>query len=1561
MLLAVTMLPVAGLQAAYADEPAAEVVDGGLVYKVADGAVTLVGFEDGAAPEGALVVPETVGDSATVKAVEIAEGQVAEGVTSLALPPTVESVKTEGLAAAFPALTSIEVAGNDGAYSSVAGMLFRSAEGQTSSDGTAFAEDALELVWASPAMVVARIPLECKAIAAGAFVDAAALETVMSFGKMESIAAAEKDEDGNVTKPGAFTDEQIGRLTIVVPGTNYAVTGEGAERVSGSVALSEKTDMLEKRKAWFHHGFDTSQIIMGAPFGEIEGVNAVSEDGKMEDRSLVTPLENGKSHLELTPEEAAEKAARRGEDPEAGLSFSYQASMDLSVRWLGDKTATPARVEIPAYAKVDGVTYQVTQIEPNAFEGAVFLASVAIPEGVTSIGESAFAGCVNLKSVSLPSTLKTIDYAAFKGTALESVDIPDSVRWIGGEAFDEGSVFIGDNESIANDEGGSPEGGVHAYAGAGDIGAWTPAWQTPDQSTTPVLVGVGSGNCEVKHAGYRYVELKDYGYLDTSSDEFLTVSDARLVKGVSYTAPLGTAREGLSHSWYGTSDYWTGDSKVLGYKSDLNIIFTGHQQLGARSDVPCRWAELKDTPEDVDSLRILYQTAEHRGTSDITATQTAKLIGQSAVAPLTYGHTMVPYLPGPGRYALVWSVGSLISYKVTYDSTCSTASGLRERFTVEDSDKHLVDPVRKGYRFVGWTGPGNPTTPKKGSEFDIDIAGVAGEELAYTAHWEPKRFNVTYAANGGTWASGSAPTGEQYAYGEGTALAPSSSITREGYWFMGWTPAKEPTTPVGEWYTTELPEVAKQAGTEWYGDVSLTAVWKPKTYALTYDISKAADDSISIKPGETKTFVHPSAITDIQGLSYDEASLADCREGNRHIDLSAIGEAHKAEYLDMDLATLSGEPAGYEFHGWVKPDYVAGTSPDGDATWGAGEEGWHAFTKDVVDALWAAQDDASTNDPTTNEATVYGVYKALGTTAIELRANGPVGAPDAGTTDPDGKQLEWASGSSDALSAQSIFYWPRKGLVDTAAGQTSETGYVDGAGQNLSTWDVNGSTNAAGIDREMLKRYGYRFLGWGVQGATRADDVTYIAYNEDDGQLTLTEAGQKLVKDGWNGGAAVKPVTWDALWEVRTYEITLRLPAPAVKEVSLAPEEEARESYQWWETTDDANSSWYTAVKEWSYWDKFTVPGYQLRSGFNTYEGWYRDSDHQGNVVITHDQGKNGSDPMIGSGDAIFRVSPDKLPAGPTGGSMAETDSGLEAPDGAVTLWMCYTPIYIDVTAPIGVFLAENDAYVVGSDKRTDLETAAKFTVKGGTHDLVLTGVTATDVVSGEVGAGETKDGITTYPVANLAVKGDEAAGGKPGLCEQMFKIYNPSEHGDTRFGKLGSRIFWVSPKGTVTPEGATHDQMTGTKDTGSRRYFGFASGIDNTLADNQKDEGDALDGFKLKKDATAADAKGGLEVIGTETAADGSVLSKTYRFYYGLDLRKTDFNLGAIQAMVEGDDAWQYNTAYKKPLVKVMFTFAVEQVPMVAYSARFGETVEDGAGVRDNGGESVTEEIVVG
>ena len=62
--------------------------------------------------------------------------------------------------------------------------------------------------------------------------------------------------------------------------------------------------------------------------------------------------------------------------------------------------------------------------------------NVEIPESVRNIGGSAFAGCIMLKSVSLPDGLETIGSSAFLGCKkLKSVNVPKSVSKIESNAF----------------------------------------------------------------------------------------------------------------------------------------------------------------------------------------------------------------------------------------------------------------------------------------------------------------------------------------------------------------------------------------------------------------------------------------------------------------------------------------------------------------------------------------------------------------------------------------------------------------------------------------------------------------------------------------------------------------------------------------------------------------------------------------------------------------------------------------------------------------------------------------------------------------------------------------------------------------------------------------------------------------------------------------------------------------------------------------------------------------------------------------------------------------------
>lgn len=117
-------------------------------------------------------------------------------------------------------------------------------------------------------------------------------------------------------------------------------------------------------------------------------------------------------------------------------------------------------VVIPESVTYNGVTYPVTAIGNQAFQGCVGLTSIIIPNSVISIGNSSFCNCEGLKSIEIPNSVTTIDAYAFESCygltnikignsvtkinfmafygcrGITSIEIPNSVRFIGYEAFE---------------------------------------------------------------------------------------------------------------------------------------------------------------------------------------------------------------------------------------------------------------------------------------------------------------------------------------------------------------------------------------------------------------------------------------------------------------------------------------------------------------------------------------------------------------------------------------------------------------------------------------------------------------------------------------------------------------------------------------------------------------------------------------------------------------------------------------------------------------------------------------------------------------------------------------------------------------------------------------------------------------------------------------------------------------------------------------------------------------------------------------------------------------------
>ena len=84
----------------------------------------------------------------------------------------------------------------------------------------------------------------------------------------------------------------------------------------------------------------------------------------------------------------------------------------------------------------------ITCIAGYAFRRCTNISSVSIPNSVTRIGGYSFNGCESLNNISLSNALESIGAYSFSSTALTSIHVPDSVKWIEGTAFDGTDIAV---------------------------------------------------------------------------------------------------------------------------------------------------------------------------------------------------------------------------------------------------------------------------------------------------------------------------------------------------------------------------------------------------------------------------------------------------------------------------------------------------------------------------------------------------------------------------------------------------------------------------------------------------------------------------------------------------------------------------------------------------------------------------------------------------------------------------------------------------------------------------------------------------------------------------------------------------------------------------------------------------------------------------------------------------------------------------------------------------------------------------------------------------------------
>ena len=122
--------------------------------------------------------------------------------------------------------------------------------------------------------------------------------------------------------------------------------------------------------------------------------------------------------------------------------FGAKAAIDKT--YAGEITI-PSTVTIPG----TNLTYTVSKVGVNAFNGCNLMTSVEIPLTITTIEKRIFDGCNSLKEVVLPNSIKRIPANLnIESSAIKNIHVPSSVTWIGLYAITEcDNVIIEDGNT----------------------------------------------------------------------------------------------------------------------------------------------------------------------------------------------------------------------------------------------------------------------------------------------------------------------------------------------------------------------------------------------------------------------------------------------------------------------------------------------------------------------------------------------------------------------------------------------------------------------------------------------------------------------------------------------------------------------------------------------------------------------------------------------------------------------------------------------------------------------------------------------------------------------------------------------------------------------------------------------------------------------------------------------------------------------------------------------------------------------------------------------------------
>ena len=340
-----------------------------------------------------------------------------------------------------------------------------------------------------------------------------------------------------------------------------------------------------------------------------------------------------------------------------------------------------------------------------------------------------------------------------------------------------------------------------------------------------------------------------------------------------------------------------------------------------------------------------------------------------------------------GTVINLYAIYSSTTNSIFYELDGGIDPGNPTEYSTATPDFDLLEPVKTGYTFTGWTGS-NGTTPQK----KVTIKQGTSENLNFTAHWTPNTYTIVYNSNGAT--SGTMANTSMTYDTKGTLRA--NTYQRTGYKFAGWNTEADGS---GQDYVDK--ESVLNLTSEANGKITLYAQWKDTPVTITFDgnggsdaepMKKQVGDTLGNLPTSTRegyTFVGwftaksgGTQITSSTKVPETDVTYYAHWKTDRFIiqydldggKVSGNPETYTPESADITLKNPTRE--GYTFIGWTGSN---GNTPQMTVTIKKGSNGdksykanWKAHTYTIV-----YNGNGSTSGSTPSSTHTYGVSKNL--------------------------------------------------------------------------------------------------------------------------------------------------------------------------------------------------------------------------------------------------------------------------------------------------------------------------------------------------------------------------------------------------------------------------------------------------------------------------------------------------------------------------------------------------------------------------------------------------------